>query len=54
MSCLDPGLAACLAIDRAAQGETKRRARAWVLGRKAGRRDVRSSWLSPGGLAQDW
>jgi hypothetical protein len=42
VSCLDARTAACVAIDRAAQGETKRRARAWVPGRKAGRRDVRS------------
>lgn len=39
VSCLDPGIAACVvAIDRAAQGETKRRARAWwwAVERKAG------------------
>jgi len=39
-SCLDPSITAAagvVAIDRAAQGETKRRARAWVVGgRKAG------------------
>lgn len=35
---LNLGIAACVvAIDRAAQGETKRKARAWVMGgRKAG------------------
>jgi hypothetical protein len=44
MTRFNPGEVSWLAIDRAAQDETKRSARAWVLGRegKAGRRGARS------------
>ena len=38
---LDPQVASCLAIDRAAQGETKRSARAWVPVRRTSRKDSR-------------